>query len=158
LRIAHREGQPERSVKARAPCWPLCRQEAVFGFASWAGVTAPVPTAGWLPKKSEACRSRRSPFVARIEGPKPQGADDEMHGAGEVEGRGGRVAQARPVPGGRGGDPPGLRDRRLRRERPDGPDPQAGRGAAQEDRLAAEAAIEHFAFARGGRRWCDPPP
>src|SRR5262249_49284496 len=61
--------------------------------------------------------------------------------AGEVDGGGGEVGEALPQPhadrvGDR--DPPALRDRRLRRSRPLGRDPQAGGRAPQEDRGAAD--------------------
>src|SRR3954464_8781421 len=61
--------------------------------------------------------------------------------AGEVEGRGDRVAQARPVPGGRAGDPPGVRDRGLRRGGSKRQGPRAGRPAPQEDQAAAAPLI-----------------
>src|SRR3954470_3990454 len=75
--------------------------------------------------------------------------------AGEVEGRGDRVAQARPVPGGRGGDPAGVRDGGLRPGGSERQGPRAGRPAPQEDRAAAAAPL--ILLCAGGRRWSDWP-
>src|SRR5262249_2606328 len=70
----------------------------------------------------------------------------------DVDGGGGAVGEALPQPhadrlGDR--DPPGLRDRGLRGRRPYRRDPQAGRGAAQEDRAAADEGMNPRRWRRG---------